>query len=977
MSFLKTVSSKQNFKTVIPAVISEAAFSLSNNVSKSSTITFADVVNALYAKYAEGVFTKKELTTAMSYSDLEVYNITTTLKKAGYIDSASGAGKYTLSQISIDFASHTSVADLKDAEEEVLGSDDLEGLGGEEEAKAAENSGEVAQGVKDIEKLRVKKFVVPNVGNNSKYRDQIKTILSHMKSSGQGLTKTTYLLAGDVGTGKTSFLNSISTLTGVPLVIIEAPHITQEHIINIPFLVIDGAKRRSGNVTIDDSTGAMKVVQAESNLVSQLKMHKQKSRDEIEDKLSRNPALNAVYNAPDVKRRLMGIDGMFNSILFLDEYFRTSSKKIKNVLRNILNGQIGNDKIPAGVYIMMASNVDDDGVDDIPENYDFQMMKYEAPDKEDFFDYLKSKYVKDEETEQASMTGIEMKPEVFNKFYEMIDNTTFGTNDEASGVRLSPRRLEQMIIYIDAMTPCKNEDDIRGLLTFVKTNLSNYLTGDTFNQMPRIMDTVKQIIKETSPEVAEKVDNLSPFEKSDWKKSFANEISAKLKLGENRKYIPVISGDPGIGKTSVMHTVAQDENMGLICIDVSNLSPEDFTGMPIADQSGTEITTTFSEPSLYNFIMKQYNAQIADVKQEGRPYNVILLFDEISRTTPAVFNSMRKVLLEKEFSEEYPLPSDIIVTGALNPAGEGTTELTKHSVDVLNIISATAKFSEVIKYATTRKVVTDVNTNLGFDASGIVGNIITSLAREFESKERPDTGEKLNLEESPFWWTVNGETFYISGREYTESIANIIAQMEDRLLDMNWDKDANYEDTDYDSFMQEALNVTANVFGQTLNMVVTKMKVQNFVPTLIGKIINNPKFKGSFSPMKERKTSDEMPLDELYKLAGGTPDVISKRMIGSYLRYTTSPTQFGQDFSRLISSLIESMSMNDVSLVIIGIAEKMNQIFVELEYPEAVSNAYNDIMLKTTKVAIRSMFENPSIDFFDSEELIDAILRVF
>jgi MoxR-like ATPase len=953
------------------------AFSLSSKVSKASSITFADVIEALYAKYGTSVFSKKELTSVMNYSDIEVYNITGVLKKAGYIESSAGAGKYVISQIGIDFASKVPSKDLKKAEDAVLGSDDLEGL--EAATDANTDDVELAAGVRDIGKLKVKKFIAPKVGNNSKYIDQINTILSHMMSTGEGLVKTTYLLAGDVGTGKTSFLQSISTLTGVPLVIIEAPHITQEHIMNIPFLVIDGLKKRTGNITLDDSSGTLKVVQAESNLVTQLRQHHQKPREEIEALIFRNPVLKSVYTNPDVNERLMEIDGMFNSILFLDEYFRASSIKIKNVLRNILNGQIGNDKIPEGTYIIMASNVDDEGVEDIPENYTFQMMDYEAPDKEDFFNYIKSKYVKEDDAEQPSVSGIEMKPEVFNTFYEMIDNTTFGVNDEVSGVRLSPRRLEQMIIYVDAMTPCKDEEEVRGLLSFVKTNLSNYLTGDTFNQMPKIMATVKQIIKDTSPEVASAVDKLNPFEKSDWKEIFANELKAKLKLGENRKYIPVISGDPGIGKTSLMHTVAEDENMGLICISVDNFAPEDFTGMPIANTAPDgEITTSFSEPPLYNLIMKRYNEQINDVKQEGRPYNVILLFDEISRTTTPVFNSMRKVLLEKEFSSEYPLPADILITGALNPAGIGTNELTKHSVDVLDIISATAKFSDVIKYATTNKQVTNVNNKLGFDASGIIGNIITSLAREFESKERPDTGEKLGLEESPFWWTVNGETFYISGREFTEGIANILGQLRDGLkINMKWDKDAAYEDADYEIFMQGCLNITAKGLGEALNTVVKKMKVMNFVPTLVGKIVNNPKFKNSFSPMKERKTSDELPLDALFKLAGGKPENITKRLIGNYLRYTNSPTQFGQDYTRLCSYLIETMPIEDVSLVVIGIAENMNKIFVELEFPDAVSNAFNDVLMKATKEMLKTFMTNPNVPFFDSLDLIEAIIRVF
>lgn len=640
------------------------------------------------------------------------------------------------------------------------------------------------------------------------------------------------------------------------------------------------------------------------------------------------------------------------------------------------------DKIPEGTYIIMASNVDDTGVDEIPENYDFHMMNFETPNKDDFFDYIKAKYVAEDDEEgsedrEETPSGIKMKPEVFNAFYEVLNGDIFGKNDEASDTRLSPRRTEQMLTYVDAMTPVTSEEDVRALLSFVKTNLSNYLTGDQFKGTQVIMNTVRDIIAKTSPEFAEIAKSAAPFGKSDWKKSFAHELKAKIILGENRKYIPVVAGDPGIGKTSVMCTVASEQNLGLICVDVSNMSAEDFTGMPIGKEQDGEMTTSFSEPSLYNFIMKQYNIEKPEHFQEGRPYNVILLFDEISRTTPAVFNAMRKVLLEKEFSAEYPLPSDILVTGALNPQGEGTQELTSHVRDVFDLISGTAKFSEVIDWATKRESLSKINQGLGFEASLIVGNIITSIAKEFQSEERPDSGEKLDNEEAPFWWTVNGETFYISGREYTEAIALIVAQMEDRLLDMDWDPKANYEEADYDAFMTEALAVTANAFGQTLNMVVTKMKVSNFVPTLIGKIVNNPKYKTAFSPMKEKKTADELPLDELFLRAGGTVDSISKRMIGTYLGYTASPTQFGQDYGRLLNILTSKFSANDMAKLIIDLAQKLNQIFVELDYPEAVSNAFNDNMFKQTKAAIKVSFEDPESTAFDDMELIDKILEVF
>lgn len=976
---------KQSFKDFFNESRLNEAFSLNNLIKKGSTTTFADTIKAIYAKYGTSTFTEKQLMDDFQYAKEETSTIVVKLTKESYLTRV-GRGVFELSQSAVDFASHSSVADLKDAEQEVIGSDDLEGLGGEEEAETAVNTGDVAVGVKDVGKLKVKKFITPNVGNNSKYRDQVKTILSHMKSSGQGLTKTTYLIAGDTGLGKSQFLQSISTLTGLPLVSIEAPHISQEHVINIPFLVLDGNKKYDGNVTLENSGGDFKVVQAESNLVSKLRNLKQKSDSDKEMFINKQPSLKAIYEAPDVKRRLQGIDGMFNCILFLDEYFRTSSKQIKNVLRNILNGRIGNDKIPEGVYIIMASNVEDEGIDDIPENYDFHMMKYEAPDKDDFMAYIKGKYVSESEEEDENgepiqrelPSGYSLKSEVFNAFYNKLTDAMISDTDESVDVRLSPRRLEQIILYVDAMTPCKTEDDVRALYSFINSNFSNYLSGDMHRGAESFKNIIKDIIKEQTPEID--VD-VSPFPKSEWKKILDHEIKAKLKLGANKKYIPVIAGDPGIGKTQIARTISKDNHMGLITIDVSNLSSEDFIGLPIADtnQETGEITTRFSEPNLYAFIMKQYNILKPEFTEPGRAYNILILFDEISRTKPNVFNAMRKVLLEREFSDEYKLPDDCLVIGAMNPVGEGTTELTRHTTDSLNIIAGSAKFSDVMSYIEGRDEFDSINKELGFEANKVVANIVTSIAREFASQERPDTGEKLGNEESPFWWTVNEETFYISGREFTESVSNAVGQLEDRLLDMGWDPNASFEDKDYEAFMQEALNTTAKALGDTLNMVVTKMKVSNFVPTFIGKITNNAKYKSAFSVMKERKSSEELPLDELYKKAGRTLDFVSKRMVGSYLRYTTTPTQFGQDYLRMLNLLFEDFKSEDVTKVIMDLAVNMKTIFDELDYPEAVQNAYSDIMLKMTKQQILTLLENPDfgLDILEDDSLIDAILSVF
>jgi hypothetical protein len=55
----------------------------------------------------------------------------------------------------------------------------------------------------------------------------------------------------------------------------------------------------------------------------------------------------------------------------------------------------------------------------------------------------------------------------------------------------------------------------------------------------------------------------------------------------------------------------------------------------------------------------------------------------------------------------------------------------------------------------------------------------------------------------------------------------------------------------------------------------------------------------------------------------------------------------------------------------------MNKIFVELEFPDAVSNAFNDVLMKATKEMLKTFMTNPNVPFFDSLDLIEAIIRVF
>ena len=83
----------------------------------------------------------------------------------------------------------------------------------------------------------------------------------------------------------------------------------------------------------------------------------------------------------------------YNCVLFFDEFYRTTTMRIRNILRNVMNGRIGLNKIPKGCYLIYASNMSDVGgaLDDKPANDEKQQIAHEDPDIEDVFHHVVSK----------------------------------------------------------------------------------------------------------------------------------------------------------------------------------------------------------------------------------------------------------------------------------------------------------------------------------------------------------------------------------------------------------------------------------------------------------------------------------------------------------------------------------------------------------------------------------------------------------
>ena len=122
-------------------------------------------------------------------------------------------------------------------------------------------------------------------------------------------------------------------------------------------------------------------------------------------------------------------------------------------------------------------------------------------------------------------------------------------------VRTSPRRWEQLLLYINASLPAEDAKEAKSLLTNVKANFKNYLSGEKSALADKVLDAVAQLIKETSDLDVSATDENDAEE---WQDTLEHQIKQKMKLGEHRKYIPIVSGLPGIGKTTHATKIAKD-----------------------------------------------------------------------------------------------------------------------------------------------------------------------------------------------------------------------------------------------------------------------------------------------------------------------------------------------------------------------------------------------------------------------------------
>ncbi len=113
--------------------------------------------------------------------------------------------------------------------------------------------------------------------------------------------------------------------------------------------------------------------------------------------------------------------------------------------------------------------------------------------------------------------------------------------------------------------------------------------------------------------------------------------------------VPLLIGEAGIGKTTIIHDIANEAGRRVIEIPLQVMDAEDFIGMVHETPDGK-----------FDFLLPKWFPTNAKEK-------VIIFLDEINRSTRRVRGALLKLVLEHQLNG-HKLPKDTWIAAAMNPA---------------------------------------------------------------------------------------------------------------------------------------------------------------------------------------------------------------------------------------------------------------------------------------------------------------------
>ena len=164
--------------------------------------------------------------------------------------------------------------------------------------------------------------------------------------------------------------------------------------------------------------------------------------------------------------------------------------------------------------------------------------------------------------------------------------------------------------------------------------------------------------------------------------------------------VPLIIGDAGIGKTSLVKKICNEKKYYLVNIDANLLKEGEIGGLPIVENDKTRYATHYK--------LIEIEKAIVDNSYDG----VLLFIDELNRCEHAVQQELMNLILNREING-YKLDSRVKIIAAMNPSNkyDGYEDTDYQVVDMDNAqedrfvwIDLSSDIKEWIKWAMSSEV---------------------------------------------------------------------------------------------------------------------------------------------------------------------------------------------------------------------------------------------------------------------------------
>ena len=119
--------------------------------------------------------------------------------------------------------------------------------------------------------------------------------------------------------------------------------------------------------------------------------------------------------------------------------------------------------------------------------------------------------------------------------------------------------------------------------------------------------------------------------------------------------VPLIIGESGIGKTSLVKHIAREKSYYLVTIDANLLKEGEIGGLPVVNNKTTIYATHHKL------------VEIDRVLKDDENKEVILFIDELNRCDHAVAQELMNLILNREING-YILNERVKVIAAMNPS---------------------------------------------------------------------------------------------------------------------------------------------------------------------------------------------------------------------------------------------------------------------------------------------------------------------